>query len=154
MAGGAQAGAALLDRGVTGIVCGSDVMALGVLRAARQRGLTVPRDLSVIGSDDSPLIEFTDPPLTTVRQPSMEMAAAACRALLDLIGGGTPADGGDAARPRAGGPRFRGPGARRPARGHPDPLRADPPADDPLEADPPAAATPSVGVPASVTVDA
>ena len=52
----------------------------------------MPRDLSVIGSDDSPLIEFTDPPLTTVRQPSMEMAAAACRALLDLIGGGTPAE--------------------------------------------------------------
>ncbi len=92
VAGGAQAGAALLDRGATGILCGSDVMALGVLRAARQRGLSVPRDLSVVGSDDSPLIEFTDPPLTTVRQPSMEMAAAACRALLDLIGGGTPAD--------------------------------------------------------------
>ncbi len=92
VAGGAQAGAALLDRGVTAIVCGSDVMALGVLRAARQQGLWVPRDLSVVGSDDSPLIEFTDPPLTTVRQPSMEMAAAACRALLDLIGGGTPAN--------------------------------------------------------------
>ena len=92
VAGGAQAGAALLDRGVTAIVCGSDVMALGALRAARQRGLRVPRDLSVVGSDDSPLIEFTDPPLTTVRQPSMEMAAAACRALLDVIGGGTPVD--------------------------------------------------------------
>jgi LacI family repressor for deo operon, udp, cdd, tsx, nupC, and nupG len=90
VAGGAQAGAALLDRGVTGIVCGSDVMALGVLRAARQRGLSVPADLSVVGSDDSMLIEFTDPPLTTVRQPTMEMAAAACRALLDLIGGGSP----------------------------------------------------------------
>ena len=90
VAGGAQAAAALLDRGVTAIVCGSDVMALGVLRAARQRGLEVPRDLSVVGSDDSMLIEFTDPPLTTVRQPSMEIAAAACRALLGLIGGATP----------------------------------------------------------------
>jgi alanine racemase len=90
VAGGTQAALALLDRDVTGIVCGSDVMALGVLRAARQRGLEVPRDLSVIGSDDSSLIEFTDPPLTTVRQPSLEMAAAACRALLDLIDGATP----------------------------------------------------------------
>jgi alanine racemase len=90
VAGGAQAATALLDRGVTAIVCGSDVMALGVLRAARQRGLEVPRDLSVVGSDDSMLIEFTDPPLTTVRQPSMEMAAAACRALLGLIAGATP----------------------------------------------------------------
>ena len=92
VAGGAQAGTALLDHGVTGIVCGSDVMALGVLRAARQRGLQVPRDVSVVGSDDSMLIEFTDPPLTTVRQPSMEMAAASCRALLDLIGGATASE--------------------------------------------------------------
>jgi LacI family transcriptional regulator, repressor for deo operon, udp, cdd, tsx, nupC, and nupG len=89
VAGGAQAAAALIDRGVTAIVCGSDVMALGVLRTARQRGLRVPQDLSVVGSDDSMLIEFTDPPLTTVRQPSMEMASSATRALLDLIGGGT-----------------------------------------------------------------
>jgi DNA-binding LacI/PurR family transcriptional regulator len=88
--GGAQAANALIDRGVTAIVCGSDMMALGALRAARQRDLVVPRDLSVVGSDDSMLIEFTDPPLTTVRQPSMEMAASACRALLDMIGGGTP----------------------------------------------------------------
>ena len=90
VAGGAQAAKALIERGVTGIVCGSDVMALGVLRAARQHGLRVPQDLSVVGSDDSMLIEFTDPPLTTVRQPSSEMAAAACRALLDMIGGGQP----------------------------------------------------------------
>ena len=45
---------------------------------------------TAIGSDDSSLIEFTEPPLTTVRQPSLEMAAAACGALLDLIGGGQP----------------------------------------------------------------
>ena len=44
----------------------------------------------MVGSDDCMLIEFTEPPLTTVRQPSMEMAAAACRALLDLIAGGQP----------------------------------------------------------------
>ena len=49
VAGGAQAATALIERGVTGIVCGSDVMALGVLRAARQQGLRVPQDLSVVG---------------------------------------------------------------------------------------------------------
>ena len=85
--GGQAAGSALLDLGCTGIVCGSDPMALGVIRAARDKGLEVPRDVSVIGFDDSPLIPFTDPPLTTVRQPVHAMASAAVGALLEEIGG-------------------------------------------------------------------
>ena len=85
--GGAAAAARLLDKGVTGIVCGSDLMALGAIRAARSRGLHVPNDVSVVGYDDSPLIAFTDPPLTTVRQPVVPMAAAAVRALIDEIRG-------------------------------------------------------------------
>jgi alanine racemase len=89
--GGAAAASRLLDRGVTGIVCGSDLMALGAIRAARHRGLSVPGDISVVGYDDSPLIAFTDPPLTTVRQPVIAMAVAAVRALVDEIRGqGTP----------------------------------------------------------------
>jgi alanine racemase len=47
----------------------------------------VPGDVSVIGYDDSPLIAFTDPPLTTVRQPVREMSVAAVRALVDEING-------------------------------------------------------------------
>ncbi|MEU3218563.1 LacI family DNA-binding transcriptional regulator [Streptomyces sp. NPDC006971] len=85
--GGQVAAGALLDRGCTGIVCGSDLMALGVVRAARDRGLHVPRDVSVVGFDDSQLIAFTDPPLTTVRQPVHAMAGAAVSALLEEIGG-------------------------------------------------------------------
>jgi LacI family repressor for deo operon, udp, cdd, tsx, nupC, and nupG len=85
--GGAQAAEELLDRGVTGILCASDVMALGAIRAVRQRGLRVPEDVSVVGSDDSSLNEFTDPPLTTVRQASAAMAGEACRVLLELING-------------------------------------------------------------------
>lgn len=85
--GGHAAGGALLDRGCTGIVCGSDPMALGVIRAARERGLRVPEDVSVVGFDDSPLIAFTDPPLTTVRQPVRAMATAAVGALLEAVGG-------------------------------------------------------------------
>ncbi|MEO3765883.1 LacI family DNA-binding transcriptional regulator [Streptomyces sp. B8F3] len=88
--GGQAAAAALLDRGCTAIVCASDMMALGAIRAARQRGLAVPRQVSVVGYDDSPLIAFTDPPLTTVRQPVTAMGQAAVRALLEEIGG-TPA---------------------------------------------------------------
>ena len=62
-------------------------MALGAIRAARRRGLGVPGDLSVVGYDDSPLIAFTDPPLTTVRQPVQAMSIAAVRALVDEIHG-------------------------------------------------------------------
>ena len=85
--GGAAAAARLLDRGVTGIACGSDLMALGAIRAARHRGLSVPGDVSIVGYDDSPLIAYTDPPLTTVRQPVAAMAVAAVRSLVDEISG-------------------------------------------------------------------
>lgn len=88
--GGRSAGDALIRRGATAIVCGSDMMALGVVRAARERGLRVPEDVSVVGFDDSPLIAYTDPPLTTVRQPVSAMATAAVEALLDEISGARP----------------------------------------------------------------
>ncbi|GAB1640274.1 LacI family DNA-binding transcriptional regulator [Krasilnikovia sp. MM14-A1259] len=85
--GGEVAASRLLERGVTGLVCGSDLMALGAIRAARRHDLQVPRDVSVVGYDDSPLIAFTDPPLTTLRQPVAAMGNAAVRALVDEING-------------------------------------------------------------------
>ncbi|MEU4211345.1 LacI family DNA-binding transcriptional regulator [Streptomyces sp. NPDC026206] len=88
--GGQAAASALIARGCTAVVCASDMMALGAIRAARQSGLEVPRDVSVVGFDDSPLIAFTDPPLTTIRQPVQSMGQAAVGALLEEIGG-TPA---------------------------------------------------------------
>ncbi|MBN1174323.1 MAG: LacI family DNA-binding transcriptional regulator [Micromonosporaceae bacterium] len=85
--GGDAAASRLLNRdpAVTAIVCGSDLMALGAIRAARSRGLRVPEDLSIVGYDDSALMAFTDPPLTTVRQPVRAMSIAAVRALIDEI---------------------------------------------------------------------
>ncbi|ARQ71155.1 LacI family DNA-binding transcriptional regulator [Streptomyces marincola] len=85
--GGQAAASALLDAGCTGIVCGSDMMALGAIRAVRQRGLDVPGDVSVVGYDDSDLFAFTDPPLTTLRQPVRAMASAAVDSLLEEING-------------------------------------------------------------------
>lgn len=85
--GGHAAAGALLERGCTGIVCGSDLMALGAVRAVRQRGLDVPRDVSVVGYDDSELNVFTDPPLTTIRQPVRAMSNAAVHTLLEALAG-------------------------------------------------------------------
>ncbi|MHB1066979.1 MAG: LacI family DNA-binding transcriptional regulator [Candidatus Nanopelagicales bacterium] len=88
--GGQAAAHHLLGLGVTAIVCGSDLMALGAIRTVRQRGLRTPEDVSVVGYDDSRLIAFTDPPLTTVRQAVTAMGTAAVQALVDAING-TPA---------------------------------------------------------------
>lgn len=85
--GGAAAASRLIDSDATAVVCGSDMMALGVIRAARQRGMSVPADLSVVGYDDSPMMEFTDPPLTTVRQQVGAMGLAAVQSLLEEIRG-------------------------------------------------------------------
>lgn len=74
----------------TAIFAGSDMQALGVLRAAHELGLSVPRELSVVGYDDLPLASWVGPPLTTVRQPLTEMGAAATRMLFEMISGGTP----------------------------------------------------------------
>ncbi len=85
-----QMGAArLLAAGATGIVCASDPLALGCIRAARRAGLAVPGDVSVIGFDDSALMNYTDPPLTTVRQPIEPMGRAAIDLLAAQIRGAT-----------------------------------------------------------------
>ena len=72
---------ALHDR-PTAIFASSDNMALGCMAAADEAGLAVPGDISVAGFDDSAGSRFSRPSLTTVRQPLVEMAAAAARALV------------------------------------------------------------------------
>ena len=80
--GGHAAATRLIERGATGIVCASDPLALGAIRAARRAGLSVPADLSVIGYDDSVFMSCTDPPLTTVRQPIEAIGRAAVEMLV------------------------------------------------------------------------
>ncbi|GGX72836.1 LacI family transcriptional regulator [Streptomyces minutiscleroticus] len=72
----------------TAIFAGSDLQALGVLEAARLKGLSVPRDLSVVGYDDVPPAQWSSPALTTVRQPLRQMAEEAVRMLLRPDGRG------------------------------------------------------------------
>ncbi|MFE9366442.1 LacI family DNA-binding transcriptional regulator [Streptomyces sp. NPDC006978] len=85
--GGQAAATRLLDQGVTGIICASDPLALGAVRAARRRGLSVPGEVSVVGYDDSAFMNCTEPPLTTVRQPIEAMGRAAVELLSGQIGG-------------------------------------------------------------------
>ncbi|CAM5250149.1 LacI family DNA-binding transcriptional regulator [Streptomyces pseudogriseolus] len=89
--GGHAAAARLIDRGVTGFICASDPLALGVVRAARRKGLDVPGQISVVGYDDSALMNCTEPPLTTVRQPIEAMGKAVVELLNAQISGSTVA---------------------------------------------------------------
>ena len=88
--GGHAAATKLIRRGATGIICGSDPLALGAIRAARRAGLSVPTDLSVVGYDDSTFMSCTDPPLTTVRQPIEAIGRAAVEILVGQIEGAHP----------------------------------------------------------------
>jgi len=85
--GGQAVGTRLVQNGVTGLICASDPLALGVIRAVRRLGLRTPDDVSVIGYDDSALMTCTDPPLTTVRQPIEAMGRAAVELLANQIAG-------------------------------------------------------------------
>lgn len=76
----------------TAVFGGSDLQSMGVMRAARELGLHVPEDLSVVGYDDIPVAQWIDPPLTTVRQPLWEMAATAADLVVSLARGDQPAN--------------------------------------------------------------
>lgn len=72
--------------GVTGVVCANDHLALGLLKACRERAIAVPHDLSVVGFDDIPEAAYFAPPLTTVRQDFAAMGNQAIRVLLGALG--------------------------------------------------------------------
>jgi LacI family transcriptional regulator len=86
---GHRAMAELLERGFRsgGLFAASDVVALGAIAAIRERGLSVPDDISVVGFDDIPLAAHFDPPLTSLRLPAFDLGLTAGRTLLDRIAG-------------------------------------------------------------------
>ena len=85
--GGMSAATHLISAGATAIICGSDVMALGAIKAARKLSLRVPEDISVVGFDDSLFMSLVEPPVTTIRQPVEAMARAAVGLLVAQISG-------------------------------------------------------------------
>jgi DNA-binding LacI/PurR family transcriptional regulator len=74
----------------TAIFAGNDLQALGVYQAAREARLHIPEDLSVLGFDDLPVATWVSPPLTTIRQPLVQMAVAGARLALRLARGEHP----------------------------------------------------------------
>jgi DNA-binding LacI/PurR family transcriptional regulator len=90
--GGLRDGAALLrlPDPPTAIFTANDLQAHGVYEAARQAGVRIPQDLSVIGFDDLPFTRWAGPPMTTVRQPLVEMGAAAAEMVVRIATGEQP----------------------------------------------------------------
>lgn len=92
-AGSSEAGADavdnLMERNIEfdGIVAASDVVAIGAVRALQQRGRQVPRDVSVIGYDDSDIASYAQPRLTTVRQDTLKAGNLLVSKLLRLMDG-------------------------------------------------------------------
>ena len=90
-AGGANVVASLLDAGrklPRAILCANDQTALGVIHALAQRGIRVPHDVAITGFDDVPVARHLHPPLTTVRQPMLELGATAFDVLYARISAG------------------------------------------------------------------
>jgi DNA-binding LacI/PurR family transcriptional regulator len=90
--GGLRDGAELLrlPDPPTAIVTANDLQAFGVYEAARQAGVRIPEDLSVVGFDDLSFTQWAGPPMTTVRQPLVHMGAAAANLVLSLARGDEP----------------------------------------------------------------
>lgn len=71
----------------TAILCANDQMAFGAMKAARELGLNVPKDLGVVGFDNVPPGSYFDPPLTTVEIPMYDIGVASMRMLIELLSG-------------------------------------------------------------------
>jgi LacI family transcriptional regulator len=87
--GGYQVASTILDQDnhPTAIVAANDLMAIGAMSAAQDRGLSVGSDISITGFDDIPMAEHSHPSLTTVHQPVYQIGAMVCEMLIQIIQG-------------------------------------------------------------------
>lgn len=70
---------------IDGIICGNDLIAIGSIKALKERQINVPEEIKVIGFDDISISKYMDPPLTTVRQPIYQMGEEAVKMLINII---------------------------------------------------------------------
>ena len=91
---GTAATAALLERhpDLDALFAASDLMALGAYAAVKHAGRRIPDDIAIVGFDDIPLAEVSDPPLTTVRQHTVDQGRLMARMLVSILEGGSPQD--------------------------------------------------------------
>ncbi len=82
-------------RPFSGLFAQNDQMAIGAIRALREAGRRVPQDVAVVGYDDIPVAAYSDPPLTTIRQPMQEVGALATRLLIQAIENPSAVPGGE-----------------------------------------------------------
>lgn len=84
---GYQSAKQLMEQGELpdGIVAFNDLMAIGAMQAIKEKGLTIPQDVAVVGFDDLEVASIVEPQLTTVRQPLYEIGKEGCRLLFGLI---------------------------------------------------------------------
>jgi LacI family transcriptional regulator len=80
----------LADRSFTAAFVASDNVAIGAKAALREAGLRVPENISLVGFDDIPWAQYSDPPLTTIRLPAQRLAQTSCVVLMDLLQGKEP----------------------------------------------------------------
>ncbi len=89
--GGYEQACKLLDSAPppSAIATCNDLMAFGAMSAAQERGLVIGKDISITGSDDIPMAEFSHPLLTTLHQPLYKIGGMVCEMLIKLIQGET-----------------------------------------------------------------
>ena len=78
------------EKNFTAVFVASDNVAMGVKAALREAGMRIPDDISLVGFDDIPWAQYSDPPLTTVHLQAQELARRACLVLMDLLKGIEP----------------------------------------------------------------
>ncbi len=86
--GGYYSARRLLAQKPDAIFVGADMMAIGAMRAVREAGLRVPKDIAIVSFDDLPPATLSNPPLTTVRQPIRRLGLKLVETLLDIIENG------------------------------------------------------------------
>lgn len=93
--GGAEAAGQLLAAGlgITAVIAGNDLMAIGAINRIQQHGLRVGQDIALGGFDDIPLAAYTSPPLTTIHQPIYDIGRQVCAMLIALVNGLAPNPG-------------------------------------------------------------
>jgi LacI family transcriptional regulator len=86
-AAGAVASLLALDEPPTAIFAGNDTIAVAAINALRERNISIPNDISIVGFDDMPISRLLTPPLTTVQQPLIQIGRCATRLLIDQVEG-------------------------------------------------------------------